>query len=128
MSGIAAAYLPVYFAYSGWYAALFVGGEVRDPARFVWSLQISVALRPDDEGTEFEVDARLVSSPLASILAPWLSLRAEALLQRTVREFRSRVEAQAKERRRRVPKSARRPRPASFRPEREALAALTAAV
>jgi APA family basic amino acid/polyamine antiporter len=33
LSGIAAAYLPVYFAYSGWYAALFVGGEVRSPAR-----------------------------------------------------------------------------------------------
>lgn len=29
----AAAFLPVYFAYSGWYAAIFVGGEIKDPAR-----------------------------------------------------------------------------------------------
>jgi APA family basic amino acid/polyamine antiporter len=33
VSGLALAYLPVYFAYSGWYSALFVGAEVRDPAR-----------------------------------------------------------------------------------------------
>jgi APA family basic amino acid/polyamine antiporter len=32
-AAVAQAYLPVYFAYSGWYAAIFVGGEVRDPAR-----------------------------------------------------------------------------------------------
>ncbi len=34
--GIAAtamAFLPVYFAYSGWNAAIFVGGEIRNPAR-----------------------------------------------------------------------------------------------
>lgn len=31
--GIAEAYLPVYFAYSGWYATLYVGGEVRRPQR-----------------------------------------------------------------------------------------------
>jgi APA family basic amino acid/polyamine antiporter len=32
-SALAAAYLPVYFAYSGWNAALYIGGEIRDPAR-----------------------------------------------------------------------------------------------
>lgn len=31
----AAAFLPVYFAYSGWYAALFIGGEIKNPARAV---------------------------------------------------------------------------------------------
>ena len=31
-SGLAAAYLPVYFAYSGWDAALYVAGEVEAPA------------------------------------------------------------------------------------------------
>jgi APA family basic amino acid/polyamine antiporter len=30
---LAAAYLPVYFAYSGWNAAIYVGGEIRNPAR-----------------------------------------------------------------------------------------------
>ncbi len=30
---LALAYLPVYFAYSGWNAAIFVGAEIRDPAR-----------------------------------------------------------------------------------------------
>lgn len=34
-SGAAAAFLGVYFAYSGWNAAIFVGGEIRDPARNV---------------------------------------------------------------------------------------------
>ena len=29
----ARAYLPVYFAYSGWNAAIYVGGEVKDPGR-----------------------------------------------------------------------------------------------
>lgn len=29
----ALAFLPVYFAYSGWNAAIFVGGEIRNPAR-----------------------------------------------------------------------------------------------
>ncbi|MBC8071974.1 MAG: APC family permease [Deltaproteobacteria bacterium] len=29
----AAAFLPVYFAFSGWNAAIFVGAEIRDPAR-----------------------------------------------------------------------------------------------
>ncbi len=33
MEGLALAYLPVYFAYSGWNAAIFVGGEIRDPAK-----------------------------------------------------------------------------------------------
>ena len=30
---VAAAFLPVYFAYSGWNAALYVGGEIRTPAK-----------------------------------------------------------------------------------------------
>jgi APA family basic amino acid/polyamine antiporter len=30
---LAAAYLPVYFAYSGWNAAIYVGGEIEDPGR-----------------------------------------------------------------------------------------------
>jgi APA family basic amino acid/polyamine antiporter len=30
---LAAAYLPVYFAYSGWNAAIYVGGEIKNPAR-----------------------------------------------------------------------------------------------
>ncbi|NVB39607.1 amino acid permease [Pseudenhygromyxa sp. WMMC2535] len=30
---LAQAYLPVYFAYSGWNAAIYVGGEIKDPAR-----------------------------------------------------------------------------------------------
>ena len=30
---LARAYLPVYFAYSGWNAAIYVGGEIRKPAR-----------------------------------------------------------------------------------------------
>jgi len=29
----ALAYLPVYFAYSGWNAAIYIGGEIRDPGR-----------------------------------------------------------------------------------------------
>ena len=29
----ARAYLPVYFAYSGWNAAIYIGGEIRDPGR-----------------------------------------------------------------------------------------------
>lgn len=33
LSAAAAAYLPVYFAFSGWNAAIFVGGEIRNPAR-----------------------------------------------------------------------------------------------
>jgi APA family basic amino acid/polyamine antiporter len=33
VGAIAHAYLPVYFAYSGWNAAIFVGGEIRDPGR-----------------------------------------------------------------------------------------------
>jgi APA family basic amino acid/polyamine antiporter len=32
-AALAAAYLPVYFAYSGWNAALYIGGEIREPAR-----------------------------------------------------------------------------------------------
>jgi APA family basic amino acid/polyamine antiporter len=32
-AGLAAAYLPVFFAYSGWDGATYVGGEVRDPGR-----------------------------------------------------------------------------------------------
>ena len=32
-SAIAAAYLPVYFAYSGWNAAIYIGGEIEDPGR-----------------------------------------------------------------------------------------------
>jgi APA family basic amino acid/polyamine antiporter len=31
LAALAQAYLPVYFAYSGWNTAIFVGGEVRDP-------------------------------------------------------------------------------------------------
>lgn len=31
----AAAFLPVYFAYSGWYAAIFIGGEIKNPAKAV---------------------------------------------------------------------------------------------
>jgi len=30
---LAQAYLPVYFAYSGWNAAIYVGGEIREPGR-----------------------------------------------------------------------------------------------
>ncbi|MFO7563855.1 MAG: amino acid permease [Enhygromyxa sp.] len=30
---LAAAYLPVYFAYSGWNAAIYVGGEIKNPSR-----------------------------------------------------------------------------------------------
>ncbi|MEM6295437.1 MAG: amino acid permease [Myxococcota bacterium] len=33
VTAIALAFLPVYFAYSGWNAAIFVGGEIRNPAR-----------------------------------------------------------------------------------------------
>jgi APA family basic amino acid/polyamine antiporter len=33
LSSLARAYLPVYFAYSGWNAAIYVGGEIRDPGR-----------------------------------------------------------------------------------------------
>lgn len=33
LSGLVAAYLPVYFAYSGWNAVVYVAGEVRDPGR-----------------------------------------------------------------------------------------------
>ena len=32
-AALAAAYLPVYFAYSGWNAALYIGGEIHEPAR-----------------------------------------------------------------------------------------------
>lgn len=32
-AGLAAAYLPVFFAYAGWDGATYVGGEVRDPGR-----------------------------------------------------------------------------------------------
>ncbi|HEY0139073.1 MAG TPA: amino acid permease [Nannocystis sp.] len=32
-AALAAAYLPVYFAYSGWNAAIYVGGEIEDPGR-----------------------------------------------------------------------------------------------
>lgn len=32
-AALAAAYLPVYFAYSGWNAAIYIGGEVEDPGR-----------------------------------------------------------------------------------------------
>jgi APA family basic amino acid/polyamine antiporter len=35
LGGAAAAFLSVYFAYSGWNAAIFVGGEIRDPVRNV---------------------------------------------------------------------------------------------
>ncbi|MBL8969351.1 MAG: amino acid permease [Myxococcales bacterium] len=33
VAGLAAAYMPVYFAYSGWNAAIYIGGEVEDPGR-----------------------------------------------------------------------------------------------
>ncbi len=33
LEATALAFLPVYFAYSGWNAAIFVGGEIRNPAR-----------------------------------------------------------------------------------------------
>jgi APA family basic amino acid/polyamine antiporter len=33
MASLALAYLPVYFAYSGWNAAIFVGGEISNPGR-----------------------------------------------------------------------------------------------
>ncbi len=33
ISSLALAFLPVYFAYSGWNAAIFVGGEIRNPGR-----------------------------------------------------------------------------------------------
>lgn len=33
LSGFGRAYLGVYFAYSGWNAAIFVGGEIKDPGR-----------------------------------------------------------------------------------------------
>jgi APA family basic amino acid/polyamine antiporter len=33
INALARAYLPVYFAYSGWNAAIYVGGEIRNPAR-----------------------------------------------------------------------------------------------
>lgn len=33
LESLAVAFLPVYFAYSGWNAALYVGGEIRHPAR-----------------------------------------------------------------------------------------------
>lgn len=33
VANLALAYLPVYFAYSGWNAAIFVGSEIRDPGR-----------------------------------------------------------------------------------------------
>ena len=32
-SALALAFLPVYFAYSGWNAAIFIGGEIKDPGR-----------------------------------------------------------------------------------------------
>ena len=32
-AALAAAYLPVYFAYSGWNAAIYIGGEIEDPGR-----------------------------------------------------------------------------------------------
>jgi APA family basic amino acid/polyamine antiporter len=32
-AALAAAYMPVYFAYSGWNAAIYIGGEVEDPGR-----------------------------------------------------------------------------------------------
>lgn len=31
--GLASAYLPVYFAFSGWNAAIYVGGEIKNPGR-----------------------------------------------------------------------------------------------
>jgi len=33
LSAASLAFLPIYFAYSGWNAAIFVGGEIRNPAR-----------------------------------------------------------------------------------------------
>lgn len=33
VGALALAFLPVYFAYSGWNAAIYVGGEIRDPGR-----------------------------------------------------------------------------------------------
>ena len=33
IGALALAFLPIYFAYSGWYAAIFVGGEVKNPSR-----------------------------------------------------------------------------------------------
>lgn len=33
ISAVALAFLPVYFAYSGWNAAIFVGGEIRNPGK-----------------------------------------------------------------------------------------------
>jgi basic amino acid/polyamine antiporter, APA family len=33
VSAVALAFLPVYFAYSGWNAAIYVGAEIRDPGR-----------------------------------------------------------------------------------------------
>lgn len=33
IEAVALAFLPVYFAYSGWNAAIFVGGEIRNPAK-----------------------------------------------------------------------------------------------
>ena len=35
LSGIALAYLPVYFAFSGWNSAIFIGGEIANPRRNV---------------------------------------------------------------------------------------------
>lgn len=35
IAALAAAFLPVYFAFSGWNAAIFVGGEIDEPARNV---------------------------------------------------------------------------------------------
>jgi len=35
LDAAAAAFLPIYFAYSGWYAAIFIGGEIKNPARSV---------------------------------------------------------------------------------------------
>ena len=32
-AALAAAYLPVYFAYSGWNAAIYIGGEIEEPGR-----------------------------------------------------------------------------------------------
>jgi APA family basic amino acid/polyamine antiporter len=33
LSAIAQAYLPIYFAYSGWNAAIYIGGEISDPGK-----------------------------------------------------------------------------------------------
>ncbi len=35
ITGLSSAYLPVYFAFSGWYAALFIGSEVQRPDRYL---------------------------------------------------------------------------------------------